>query len=90
MAQWWAVDFYNSISWKETRRDYFEYAHGLCEECARRGIVTPAAIVHHVIHLTQENISDINITLNWCNLLAVCRECHARLHGWVKSATRDG
>lgn len=54
---------------------------GLCERCLARGVVTPAEIVHHKIHLTPENVHDPNIALSWDNLEAVCRKCHAELHG---------
>lgn len=53
---------------------------GLCEECLKKGLITPAEIVHHKIHLNGDNINDPNITLNWDNLEAVCRKCHAEIH----------
>ena len=40
----------------------------------------PAAIVHHKIELTPDNISNPDITLGFDNLEAVCRECHAKIH----------
>lgn len=54
---------------------------GLCEDCASRGLYTPAEIVHHVVELTPDNISDPRVTLSFANLRAVCRECHAAAHG---------
>ena len=45
-----------------------------------RGEVTPAEIVHHKEPLTPENITDLNITLGWGNLQALCRQCHAEVH----------
>lgn len=54
---------------------------GLCESCLANGIYKPAEIVHHKVELTPENINDPAIALNWSNLKAVCRECHAIEHG---------
>lgn len=45
-----------------------------------KGLVTPAEIVHHKIPLTDNNINDLNISLSWNNLQALCRQCHAEAH----------
>lgn len=76
-----AAAFYKSKPWKRCRNDYMNSVNCLCEECMARGIFTPAEIVHHIIEITPENIDDPKVTLNWDNLLAVCRECHAEKHG---------
>lgn len=52
----------------------------LCERCLQNGLVVPAEIVHHKIELTPININNPDITLNFNNLEAVCRECHADIH----------
>lgn len=76
-----AAAFYKSKPWKQCRADYIASVGGLCEECLARGIYRPAKIVHHIIEITPENIHDPKVTLNWDNLEAVCRECHAEKHG---------
>lgn len=58
-----------------------KYAKGLCENCLKKGLVVPAEEVHHKIHITPLNIDDPNITLNFDNLIALCRECHRKEHG---------
>lgn len=68
------------MAWKNTRKAYSQSVGGLCERCYSKGIVAPAEIVHHKIPLTEDNISDTNITLNWNNLEALCRKCHAEVH----------
>ena len=73
--------FYRSGAWTNCRRSYLASVGGLCEECLSRGIITPAVIVHHKIPLTVENMSDESIALGWDNLEAVCRDCHAKIHG---------
>lgn len=76
-----ATRFYSSKAWKQCRAAYMEKVGGLCEDCLKRGIFTPAEIVHHIVEITPENITDPEITLSFSNLRAVCRECHATEHG---------
>jgi len=72
--------FYSSQAWKDARRNYKQSVGGLCEKCLEKGIVTPAEIVHHKTPLTDENVGDLSISLGWCNLQALCRQCHAKAH----------
>lgn len=81
-----AEKFYKSQAWKQTRYAYMSKAGGLCEECERRGIYTPADEVHHKIALTQENISNVDIALSFDNLIALCKKCHKEKHS--KNAKR--
>lgn len=39
-----------------------------------------ADTVHHIQHLNPTNIHDPDVTLNRDNLMAVCRDCHAKVH----------
>lgn len=80
MARDFAVAFYHSQAWKKCQASYTKQAHGLCEVCKSKGLIVPGVIVHHKIHLTPENISDPDITLNPGNLMLVCRDCHADIH----------
>ena len=73
-------EFYSSRAWKDARRNYKQSVGGLCEECLKKGIITPAEIVHHKTPLTDDNVSDLSISLGWCNLQALCRDCHAKAH----------
>lgn len=77
----YAAPFYNSTAWKRCRAAYRTKVGGLCEDCLRQGRYTPAEIIHHIEPLTPENINDPAVTLNFSNLRAVCRECHAKAHG---------
>lgn len=76
-----AASFYKSKAWQSCRAAYLEKTGGLCEDCLAKGIYTPAEIVHHVVPIDEQNITDPNVTLNFGNLKAVCRECHAVEHG---------
>ena len=82
-----AEQFYLSQAWRNCRDAYMESVGGLCEECLKQGVYTPAEIVHHIKPLTERNINDPEITLSFKNLYAVCRSCHAKLHG-AKAARR--
>ena len=80
MARDFAKPFYHSPEWKRCQAEYVKAAHGLCEVCLQKGIITPGVIVHHKIHLTPQNIEVPEITTGFSNLMLVCRDCHARLH----------
>ena len=77
----WAKAFYKSAAWKGCRAAYMQQVGGLCENCLAQGRYTPAEIVHHIVELTPDNVSDPQIALSFDNLRAVCRECHAVEHG---------
>ena len=72
--------FYNSMAWQNTSRNYKQSVGGLCERCLKNGIIASAEIVHHIVPLTDDNIADLNISLDWNNLQALCRKCHAEVH----------
>jgi len=77
----YAESFYKSQKWQDCRDSYMKSVGCMCERCASKGIMTPAEIVHHIKHINVKTIKDPNITLNYDNLMAVCRKCHAELHG---------
>ena len=76
----YAEQFYKSRAWKTCRESYIKTVGGVCEECAKYGIIAPAEEVHHKVHLNERNINDPHITLDYSNLIALCRECHRRKH----------
>ena len=76
----WAKRFYESQAWRNTRQAYMKKAGGLCEMCLKKGLYTPAEIIHHKEWLTESNINDPRITLSFSNLMAVCRLCHEEIH----------
>ena len=78
-------DFYATPAWKHTRKAYRQSVGGLCERCLAKGIVTPAEIVHHIVPLTDDNISNLDLALGWGNLQALCRKCHAEVHEEMKA-----
>lgn len=75
MAKDYAIGFYHSKEWTNTQAAYMASRNYICERCGE-----PARIVHHKIYITPGNISDLNITLNWDNLEALCQTCHNQEH----------
>ena len=76
----YAETFYKSKAWQDCRDSFFKSRKGLCEICLKGGIITGAEIVHHKIHISPDNISNPEITLNWDNLECLCRIHHAETH----------
>lgn len=72
-------EFYRSREWKLCRESYLQQ-HSLCELCLAKGIIVPAEIVHHVVHLNENNYKNPEVALNFDNLQAVCLSCHNGIH----------
>lgn len=68
-------NFYKSNAWLAARELKIMTVNGLCERCGQIGIE-----VHHIDKLTVDNVSDLSISLNQCNLELLCRECHNKEH----------
>ena len=90
MAKDFSRHIYHTTEWDRARRDAWARDHGLCQECLKRGRITTAEIVHHKEELTPLNVDDPSIAYGADNLVCVCRECHARLHGYTNPCTREG
>ena len=67
--------FYKSDEWKIARSMKIAAAVGRCEKCGAVGTE-----VHHIKHLTPDNIDDPLITINQDNLILLCNECHNKEH----------
>lgn len=71
----YAKGFYNGRAWKRTQAAYMASQHYVCERCGNL-----ARIVHHKTYITPQNINDLNITLSFSNLEALCMDCHNKEH----------
>ena len=80
MAREFAIAFYKSKEWAAVREYVLMRDRYLCQRCRK-----PAQEVHHIKHLTPENIWDPNIALNPNNLISLCREDHFKIHQQDKS-----
>lgn len=75
MAQAFSKSFYNSKEWKAVRKSILMRDSFLCRYCKK-----PAEEVHHIIHLTPENIGNPKITMGADNLISLCGNCHKSIH----------
>lgn len=78
MAREFAKDFYKSQAWIKTRAAFLNSKMHICERCENRNGM--GNIVHHKIYITEDNIDDPEITLNWDNFECLCQTCHNREH----------
>ena len=70
---------YNNQNWKKLRETYLK-THPLCEECLKKGKVTPATSVHHKVSPFKNGEINYNLLLDYNNLESVDHECHAAIH----------
>lgn len=73
--------FYTTRKWRNCRAAFLDSKGYLCEDCLKEGIINPGSKeqpleVHHKEELTEDNINDPNITLNWDNMEALCKQHH--------------
>lgn len=77
MAREFAKAFYKSKLWQDTREVILKRDRYLCRTV---GCYNPAEEVHHIKHLTPENLNDPNVSVNPANLISLCGECHKAIH----------
>lgn len=84
-------EIYNSREWRELRAAKLRSTNGLCEECMKKGIVTAARCVHHVIPIetarTKDEMRRLAIDCGLQGLKSLCFACHARIHKELGSNT---
>lgn len=81
MARDFSRAFYKSPEWEKVRQFVLMRDRYLCQKCG-----CPAEEVHHIIHLSPENIWDPKVTLNPQNLISLCRADHFAEHTKDKEA----
>lgn len=72
--------FYKSAKWQKAREIALMRDKYLCVLCAKEGRVTNADVVHHKIHLSEDNVDNPEIALNDKNLMSLCAEHHSLVH----------
>ena len=68
--------FYKSKAWIKVRDYCMMRDKYLCRICHDR----PAEVVHHIEHLTEDNVDRWEIALNPDNLISICAACHFEEH----------
>lgn len=76
---------YNTSRWRKLRQAYL-MQHPLCELCEKDGKVKEATEVHHITPISNANdeLSMKELGYNPNNLMALCEECHHKLHNEMK------
>ena len=73
---------YNTRRWKELRKLMVQ-AHPLCEDCLKRGVLTPTEEVHHLKSPFRRGLSPEEkerLAFDPDNLVCLCKECHIKRH----------
>ena len=70
---------YQNKHWRRLRDTYLR-EHPVCEECLKKGKVTPADDVHHIKSPFRGGEINYNLLLDYHNLMSVCRKCHGEIH----------
>ncbi len=65
------TDFYQSRKWRNLRSIKLQM-NPICEECERKGIITPAQMVDHIIPINKGGAP-----LDLTNLQSLCNRCHS-------------
>jgi 5-methylcytosine-specific restriction endonuclease McrA len=63
-------------------------SHGICSSCGKP-FNSRDLIVHHKIHLNEDNINNPEIALNLNNLEVLCINCHNSTHAKNEDMNRD-
>lgn len=75
---------YNNTEWRKLRDIYIK-EHPLCEDCLDKGKVVPAEDVHHIRSPFQNGECNKALLLDYNNLKALCKECHAARHNHTEN-----
>lgn len=83
------VKLIHTSRWVALRRAVLT-EHPICQECERKGLLSPAKEVHHIVPVEKATSeSDMNALMyDRHNLMALCRACHVRLHTELGKASK--
>ena len=90
---WYSLSsFYCSKEWEEFRQivvnERLVNGETICEHCGKPIYRKYDIILHHIEHLTLDNINNYNISLNPNNIQIVHHNCHNDIHNRFGSYTR--
>lgn len=74
---------YNNTTWRKLR-DLFLKEHPICQDCVAKGKITPAVDIHHLRSPFKGGEVNYGLLLDYNNLAALCKECHAERHNKEK------
>lgn len=70
---------YQNTQWRKMRDCYIK-EHPLCDECLKKGKITPAEDVHHIRSPFKKGEINWALLLDEDNLMSLCKNCHAEIH----------
>jgi len=78
-------EFYRSREWNELRKllileNIKKNGNLVCQDCGKTILKDYECIAHHIQEITQQNLNDINVTLNKDNIRLICFSCHNLIH----------
>ena len=76
---------YNTTAWKNIRASHI-MQHPLCELCLKEDKVKPTEDIHHILGILKYP----DLAYNTDNLLALCKECHSKIHSNHKEQELEG
>lgn len=87
-------DFYKSGDWVDLMRVLrLQRVNSqgilLCEHCGKPIIAKYDCIGHHKIELTEQNYTDVNISLNPDNIMLIHHRCHNKIHNKLGIGTKN-
>lgn len=87
------TDFYRSKQWENFRQvviaERLNSGYSICEYCGKPILMQYDLILHHIDHLTEENYTDANISLNPDNIQQVHHRCHNKIHNKLGYSNRQ-
>lgn len=70
---------YQNTTWRKMRDCYLR-EHPLCDECLKKGKITPATDIHHIKSPFRNGEINYALLLDEDNLMSLCKECHGNIH----------
>jgi hypothetical protein len=74
------IRFYNSRTWRNFSKLLKTENNYMCYKCNKIELSTKNLIAHHKIELTEDNVDDVDVSLNKNNIDIICFYCHNRIH----------
>lgn len=85
--------FYRSDRWTDLltllKNERVNSGYLLCEYCGKPMVRAYDIIGHHKIHLTEDNYTDANISLNPDNIQLIHHKCHNLIHNKLSYSNRE-
>lgn len=66
---------YTSYAFQRCMDSYYNLKGGLCERCISQGRYTPGTKIGYKERMTDQQLADPLMALNWDNLILLCDDC---------------